>query len=875
MFERFDLVEAYDSEGWWPGVVSAVRRGRWPRYTVTFPLFREEVELSKSLVRPRREFVCGTWIDAQVLRGIPLYKEGSSVEVMCDKKKQGTAWMLATIIKMVGGTNYVVTYGNEECSTEILHSRFVRQQPVFDMKFEYELEPSTEVEVYQDGIWTRGVIADVSISEPRRYGVRIKRPYSTDEDDYLFVSRVSLRPYSKWDEQKSWPSLSKKRGRKEDYAVCPEGSNSPESSTSVENSDEEFCSAVTSKANRDTDQYRSVPNKEPQLKRCTHLRKDTARSLLNDSMDIENHADTYRKDIAAESEESNGLRTAKSGEHILLESTLPRSIPKQGGGKRKHLLPKALASKRKDFLSISSLDDISKTDNKSSYVNVVVISDDSGCQNVIEIRDNSSSIPNRKKRRMNLSDDEIHSTHMLHPHQASRSSSNLLQTHNTHYDPFLEVARHYGEQPCSHVLSHSVLPQKVLGDSSDKDGEQLVPLPGCLVQGLLRMNEPEGQIQSGHLHSEIALMALDDSAAEDENPEMCQEVIEGKDKMDGTCREGDTISLANSENSNPAIVPPDVEAFSDGKLKPSSPVQQDVNADLLSMQVPYSSKMEIKHERTCMSAKGAPVFYHQTYMKSKKIADASLNHPLGQYELSISKKSKKPSSSMRPGMMIDLSSFMPVPATTTLPTVFSAGSLLLMPEYKMEVFKLLPQKNLHFHEVWNNYPRELREGQALGLMLSFANMAESIKNIRVEDDPQLYQEKMRSLLDLEDNGFEVGALKDRLDNLLCLRYHQIDLKKMKAHLNNEVLKLEISNTEVEQRLKFIRMYMMGLGEEPPQFRELTMQKSVNSSNILKLQDELHQVEDSLMSVEADFNNAAAAPWCLNAGPSVSTTVSNQ
>ncbi|KAK3164526.1 hypothetical protein QOZ80_1AG0020490 [Eleusine coracana subsp. coracana] len=668
MFERFDLVEAYDSEGWWPGVVSAVRRGRWPRYTVTFPLFREEVELSKSLVRPRREFVCGTWIDAQVLRGIPLYKEGSSVEVMCDKKKQGTAWMLATIIKMVGGTNYVVTYGNEECSTEILHSRFVRQQPVFDMKFEYELEPSTEVEVYQDGIWTRGVIADVSISEPRRYGVRIKRPYSTDEDDYLFVSRVSLRPYSKWDEQKSWPSLSKKRGRKEDYAVCPEGSNSPESSTSVENSDEEFCSAVTSKANRDTDQYRSVPNKEPQLKR-----------------------------------------------------------------------------------------------------------------------------------------------------------------------------------------------------------------------------------------------------SEDENPEMCQEVIEGKDKMDGTCREGDTISLANSENY--------VEAFSDGKLKPSSPVQQDVNADLLSMQVPYSSKrkirgectsmcyeevatfpvdkvepylsspdvkadllfmqasnddkMEIKHERTCMSAKGAPVFYHQTYMKSKKIADASLNHPLGQYELSISKKSKKPSSSMRPGMMIDLSSFMPVPATTTLPTVFSAGSLLLMPEYKMEVFKLLPQKNLHFHEVWNNYPRELREGQALGLMLSFANMAESIKNIRVEDDPQLYQEKMRSLLDLEDNGFEVGALKDRLDNLLCLRYHQIDLKKMKAHLNNEVLKLEISNTEVEQRLKFIRMYMMGLGEEPPQFRELTMQKSVNSSNILKLQDELHQVEDSLMSVEADFNNAAAAPWCLNAGPSVSTTVSNQ
>jgi hypothetical protein len=52
-------------EGWWPGVVSAVRRGRKPRYSVTFPLFREEVELPTSLVRRRRNFVCGTRIDAQ------------------------------------------------------------------------------------------------------------------------------------------------------------------------------------------------------------------------------------------------------------------------------------------------------------------------------------------------------------------------------------------------------------------------------------------------------------------------------------------------------------------------------------------------------------------------------------------------------------------------------------------------------------------------------------------------------------------------------------------------------------------------------------------------------------------------------------------
>jgi hypothetical protein len=65
MFKALDFVEAYHREGWWPGVVSAVRRGRKPRYSVTFPLFREGVGLPTSLVRRRRNFVCGTWIDAQ------------------------------------------------------------------------------------------------------------------------------------------------------------------------------------------------------------------------------------------------------------------------------------------------------------------------------------------------------------------------------------------------------------------------------------------------------------------------------------------------------------------------------------------------------------------------------------------------------------------------------------------------------------------------------------------------------------------------------------------------------------------------------------------------------------------------------------------
>ncbi|KAF0917885.1 hypothetical protein E2562_021611 [Oryza meyeriana var. granulata] len=66
-FNVFDMVEANHREGWWPGVVSAAwpARGREARYAVSFPSCRDAVELPASLVRPRRAFVRGRWMDAR------------------------------------------------------------------------------------------------------------------------------------------------------------------------------------------------------------------------------------------------------------------------------------------------------------------------------------------------------------------------------------------------------------------------------------------------------------------------------------------------------------------------------------------------------------------------------------------------------------------------------------------------------------------------------------------------------------------------------------------------------------------------------------------------------------------------------------------
>ena len=105
-----------------------------------------------------------------------------------------------------------------------------------------------------------------------------------------------------------------------------------------------------------------------------------------------------------------------------------------------------------------------------------MISDDSGCGNSFEIGDTSSSNPNRKKRRINLPYKEPHSNHPVHQYQASHSASNLSQE------------------------------------------------SGCLVQGLLSINETKEPELSDNLHLETAMMSIGDATSGGESHETCHKV---------------------------------------------------------------------------------------------------------------------------------------------------------------------------------------------------------------------------------------------------------------------------------------------------------------------------------------------------------------
>jgi hypothetical protein len=85
----------------------------------------------------------------------------------------------------------------------------------------------------------------------------------------------------------------------------------------------------------------------------------------------------------------------------------------------------------------------------------------------------------------------------------------------------------------------------------------------------------------------------------------------------------------------------------------------------------------------------------------------------------------------------------------------------------MEIFSEMPQRP-NLNEFQQHGP-EVREGMTLGLMLSFATLAESICRLDVHQDDigRVFEEKKQGLSLLEENGFDVRVLRSRLEALLC------------------------------------------------------------------------------------------------------------
>jgi len=85
----------------------------------------------------------------------------------------------------------------------------------------------------------------------------------------------------------------------------------------------------------------------------------------------------------------------------------------------------------------------------------------------------------------------------------------------------------------------------------------------------------------------------------------------------------------------------------------------------------------------------------------------------------------------------------------------------------MDVFKEVPQQP-QFHPLRQFLPAS-REEMALGLLVTFASSVEDIRKSSIGDSTASLQEKIATLLHLEENRFSVQFLRCRLIKLLRIK----------------------------------------------------------------------------------------------------------
>ncbi|KAF8694459.1 hypothetical protein HU200_038202 [Digitaria exilis] len=115
-----------------------------------------------------------------------------------------------------------------------------------------------------------------------------------------------------------------------------------------------------------------------------------------------------------------------------------------------------------------------------------------------------------------------------------------------------------------------------------------------------------------------------------------------------------------------------------------------------------------------------------------------------------------------------------------------------------DVFKEFPQQP-HFLPLQELSP-PLREGMAVGLMLSFANLVKNIRKASMDCNTELFEHQISSLSYLEQNGFDVQFLRSTLTKMLQVKLTGSSYLREVHNLKAQIVGMTASSSQVDALL---------------------------------------------------------------------------
>ncbi|WCJ26742.1 protein of unknown function 724 7 [Euphorbia peplus] len=177
----------------------------------------------------------------------------------------------------------------------------------------------------------------------------------------------------------------------------------------------------------------------------------------------------------------------------------------------------------------------------------------------------------------------------------------------------------------------------------------------------------------------------------------------------------------------------------------------------------------------------------------------------------------------------------------------------------LEVFRILPQ-NPHFSFL-ADCNEETREGSAVGHMLTFASLVEKVTKLQIEDPRSVFDRYLEALAILEEIGFDVKVVVDRVNELLILKRNRKQLLNRLKRYENSIAKCEEKKAKLEEEISAIDEMMN---------EDLVKQRALKVSRMTKedskrdsLQLEVPFIKSAMLDVEHKFKVKSSAPWERN------------
>ncbi|XP_076900442.1 DUF724 domain-containing protein 7-like isoform X3 [Bidens hawaiensis] len=171
----------------------------------------------------------------------------------------------------------------------------------------------------------------------------------------------------------------------------------------------------------------------------------------------------------------------------------------------------------------------------------------------------------------------------------------------------------------------------------------------------------------------------------------------------------------------------------------------------------------------------------------------------------------------------------------------------------MEAFRMLPQKP-HFRPLLEGVKESAREGLAIGTMVTFSILVNKTLGLRFDEPRSRIEDFLETLVELENNGFDVKVIRDRLTRLLLFKDKQDELVERSKGVAEKIE--EHSEQPFDEEIKAIDRQIKELEAKR---KQVVLKKKKFDSEIGVMEALSEEIEEEMKRVGAEFDKLAAAP----------------